>query len=40
MKSVMGNKNFLLVCFSVTFMYYIITGIQYWISDYMIIILK
>lgn len=38
--SVMGNKNYLLVVISVTFLYYIITGIQYWVSDYMIIVLQ
>ena len=38
--SVMGNKTYLLVVISVTFLYYIITGIQYWVSDYMILELK
>jgi sugar phosphate permease len=39
LKSVTGNKNYLLAVASISFLYYIITGIQYWVSDYMIRIL-
>jgi sugar phosphate permease len=38
--SVISNKTYLLVVLSVSFLYYIITGIQYWVSDYMIIVLQ
>lgn len=36
----MANKNYLLIVISVTFLYYIITGLQYWMSDYMLVVLK
>ena len=32
----MKNYNFLLLCTGLTGLYFIVTGIQYWISDYMI----
>lgn len=34
------NKNYILVVTSVTFLYYIITGLQYWMTDYMLEVLK
>ena len=40
LKMVLTNKYYLLLCASLTGLYYIITGIQYWISDYWIVILK
>jgi len=33
---VFQNKNYLLLCGGLTGLYFVITGIQYWISDYMI----
>jgi MFS family permease len=38
--SVISNMYFLLVVSSITILFFIITGIQYWISDYMITVLK
>lgn len=40
MKLLWTNKAFLLLCVGLTCLYYVITGIQYWISDYMITVLK
>ena len=40
LKSVIFNKNYLLVVTSVSFLYYIITGLQYWMSDYMLVVMK
>jgi len=37
---VVFNRNYLMVTLSITFLYYIITGLQYWMSDYMIVVLK
>lgn len=34
------QKAFILLCISLTFLYFIITGIQFWVSDYLIIVLK
>ena len=39
-KIVLSNKYFLLLCISLTGLYYIITGIQYWVTDYLIYTLK
>ena len=39
-KKVLTNSYYLLLCASLTGLYYIITGIQYWISDYWITTLK
>ena len=38
-KAVVTNKPYLLMLASLTLLYYIIAGIQYWISDYMITVL-
>lgn len=35
-KELAKNSAFLLICTSLTFMYFIITGIQFWVSDYLI----
>lgn len=35
-KSVMTNKIYLLLCGSLSGLYFVVTGIQYWISDYII----
>lgn len=35
-KCVLTNPYFLLLCISLTGLYYIITGIQYWVTDYLI----
>lgn len=35
-KQVLRNKSYLLMCGSLTFIYYIITGVQFWLPDYMI----
>ena len=40
MTAVLKNKVFLLLCVSITGLYYIVTGIQYWVTDYMISVLK
>ena len=40
MKSVLGNKKYVLLCIALSGLYFIIAGIQYWISDYMITIIK
>lgn len=40
MKSLATNKTYILLVSSITMLYYIITGIQYWASDYMIRIMK
>lgn len=39
-KLIMSNKPWVLICAGITLLYYIVTGIQYWISDYMITTLK
>lgn len=36
----MSNKPWVLICGGITLLYYVVTGIQYWISDYMITTLK
>ena len=36
LKSLVQNKSFVLLCVSLTGLYFIITGIQYWVSDYLI----
>ena len=38
--TVLKNPRFLLMCGGMTCLYYIATGIQYWITDYFIIELK
>jgi len=40
LKDVLSNPYYLLLCLALTFLYYIITGIQFWISDYWINTLK
>lgn len=40
LKAVVTNGTFMLLCISITGLYFIVTGIQYWISDYMISELK
>jgi sugar phosphate permease len=37
---VLSNKPWVLICGGITLLYYLVTGIQYWISDYMITTLK
>ena len=39
-KSVLTNKTYLLMCAALTFLYYLLAGVQYWISDYLITVLK
>lgn len=34
------NGPFILILFSISFLYFIITGIQYWVSDYLLTVLK
>lgn len=36
LKKIFKNGNYLLLCGSLTSLYYILTGIQYWGSDYLI----
>lgn len=40
LKILFSNKAFLIICFALTFLYYVITGIQYWVSNYLITELK
>jgi len=40
LKLLFTNKAYILLCMSLTTLYFIITGIQYWGSDYMITELK
>lgn len=40
MKQLMRNLPFLMLCLALTAIYFIVTGIQYWVSDYMITELK
>ena len=37
---ILSNKSWVLICAAITLLYYLVTGIQYWISDYMITTLK
>lgn len=39
-RSVLTNKTYLLMCGALTFLYYLLAGVQYWISDYLITVLK
>ena len=39
-KLILSNKPWMLICGGITLLYYVVTGIQYWISDYMITTLK
>lgn len=39
-KSLFKNGPFILFCISLTFLYFVITGIQFWVSDYLITDLK
>jgi len=39
-KIILSNKPWVLICSGITLLYYVVTGIQYWISDYMITTLK
>jgi MFS transporter, Spinster family, sphingosine-1-phosphate transporter len=39
MKLVLSNKVFLFVTLATSCLYFVITGIQFWITDYMITIL-
>jgi membrane protein required for beta-lactamase induction len=39
-KLIMSNKPWMLICGGITLLYYVVTGIQYWVSDYMITTLK
>ena len=39
-RAILTNPSFLFMLFSITFLYFIITGIQYWVSDYLIAVLK
>jgi sugar phosphate permease len=36
LKTLLSNKAFLIICLALTFLYYVITGIQYWVSNYLI----
>ena len=40
MKEVLLNLSFLYITMSITFLYWVLTGIQYWFSDYLITELK
>lgn len=40
LKNIMCNGTFLLVLMTLTILFYIVTGIQYWVTDYMLNILK
>ena len=39
-KSVVNNKLYIMLCACITGMFYILTGVQYWVSDYMLTELK
>merc|ERR1712086_921242 len=40
LKDLFTNPPYILLCLSLTFLYFVITGIQYWVSDYLIETLK
>ena len=40
LKMVLKNPNFIKMCSSLTVLYFVITGIQFWFSDYLITVLK
>ena len=40
LKQLAGNWPFINICMGLTAIYFIVTGIQYWISDYLITTLK
>ena len=40
LKDLFTNAPYILLCLSLTFLYFVITGIQYWVSDYLIETLK
>lgn len=40
LKQLAGNWSFIFICLGLTAIYFIVTGIQYWITDYMITYLK
>ena len=39
LKSLISNKSFICLTLSLSVLYFVITGIQFWISDYFIVVL-
>lgn len=40
LKEIFKNKSFFYMIMSITFLYWVLTGIQYWFSDYLITEIK
>jgi len=40
LKIVMKNKNFLKMCLALTVLYFVLTGVQFWFSDYLITVMN
>ena len=40
LKEIFKNKSFFYLIMSITFLYWVLTGIQYWFSDYLITEIK